>query len=190
MQDFKEIYQSTQLEKSHIEDDYDEFELANPGKRIAAYILNYLIGAVAYIPLIWGVVEIAGGYSGMNPESNIQPELSGFGIGLTMLGGVLILGFLIFQAVLMSKTGQSLGKRIMKIKVVDEEGENPGFKGVVLMREIVPNLALTVIAMIPFIGGIIQFGFWIACLVMLFLIDRNRQTLQDLIAKTYVVDAD
>lgn len=188
MQDFKEIYQSTQLEKSHIEDEYDEFELAGPGPRILAYLLNCLIGAVAYIPLIWGSIEIFGDYVNMNPESNIAPELSGFGIGLIVLGSVMILGFLIFQAVLMSKTGQSLGKRIMKIKVVDEEGENPGFKGVVLMREIVPNLALSVIAMIPFIGGIVQFGFWIACLVMLFLVDRNRQTLQDLIAKTYVVE--
>lgn len=189
MQDFKEIYQSTQLEKSNIEDEYDEFELASPGKRIAAYIINILIGAVAYVPLIWGGIEMVGDYSNMNPESNIAPEMSAFSAGLVLLGGVMIVGFLIFQAVLMSKTGQSLGKRIMNIKVVDEEGENPGFKGVVLMREVVPNLALSVIALIPFIGGIVQFGFWVACLVMLFLVDRNRQTLQDMIAKTYVVNA-
>ena len=58
------------------------------------------------------------------------------------------------------------------------------------MREIVPNLILTFVGMIPFIGIIAQLGFWIACLVMLFLVDRDRQTLQDMIAKTYVVDAE
>ena len=90
----------------------------------------------------------------------------------------------------MSKTGQSLGKRIMKIKVVNEDGDNPGFAGTVAMREIVPNLVLTVLGMIPFLGIIVQLGFWIACLVMLFLVDRDRRTLQDMIAKTYVVDAE
>lgn len=36
----------------------------------------------------------------------------------------------------MSKTGQSFGKRIMKIKVINLDGRNPGFVGTVLIREI------------------------------------------------------
>ena len=47
-----------------------------------------------------------------------------------------------------------------------------------------------VVGMIPLLGPIAQLGFWIACLVMLFLVDRDRRTLQDMIAKTYVVDAE
>ena len=78
----------------------------------------------------------------------------------------------------------------MKIKVVNEDGDNPGFVGVVALREIVPNIILMVVGMIPLLGPIAQLGFWIACLVMLFLVDRDRRTLQDMIAKTYVVDAE
>ena len=126
----------------------------------------------------------------MDPENPTAIEPSGFALGMIGLGGILILAYLIFQAVLMSKTGQSLGKRIMKIKVVNEDGDNPGFAGTVAMREIVPNLVLGVVGLIPFLGAIAQFGFWVACLVMLFLVDRDRRTLQDMIAKTYVVDAE
>ena len=126
----------------------------------------------------------------MDPENPTAIEPSGFALGMIGLGGILILAYLIFQAVLMSKTGQSLGKRIMKIKVVNEDGDNPGFAGTVAMREIVPYLVLGVVGLIPFLGAIAQFGFWVACLVMLFLVDRDRRTLQDMIAKTYVVDAE
>ena len=189
MTDLNNVYQSTQVD--YEPEGADEMELASPGKRIAAYLINGLIGSVAYIPMIWGAVSMSGSYAAaIDPENPVQMEPSGFAMGMIGLGSVLILAFLIFQAVLMSKTGQSLGKRIMKIKVVNEDGDNPGFAGTVAMREIVPNLVLTVVGMIPFLGIIAQLGFWIACLVMLFLVDRDRRTLQDMIAKTYVVDAE
>ena len=189
MTDLNNVYQSTQVD--YEPEGADEMELASPGKRIAAYLINGLIGSVAYIPMIWGAMSMSGSYAAaMDPENPVQVEPSGFALGMIGLGSVLILAYLVFQAVLMSKTGQSLGKRIMKIKVVNEDGDNPGFAGTVAMREIVPNLVLTVVGMIPFLGIIAQLGFWIACLVMLFLVDRDRRTLQDMIAKTYVVDAE
>ena len=189
MTDLNNVYQSTQVD--YEPEGADEMALASPGKRIAAYLINCLIGSVAYIPMIWGAVSMSGSYAAaIDPENPVQMEPSGFAMGMIGLGSVLILAYLIFQAVLMSKTGQSLGKRIMKIKVVNEDGDNPGFAGTVAMREIVPNLVLTVVGMIPFLGIIAQLGFWIACLVMLFLVDRDRRTLQDMIAKTYVVDAE
>ena len=189
MTDLNNVYQSTQVD--YEPEGADEMELASPGKRIAAYLINCLIGAVAYIPMIWGAVSMSGSYAAaMDPENPVQMEPSGFAMGMIGLGSVLILAYLIFQAVLMSKTGQSLGKRIMKIKVVNEDGDNPGFVGVVALREIVPNIILMVVGMIPLLGPIAQLGFWIACLVMLFLVERDRRTLQDMIAKTYVVDAE
>ena len=116
MNDLNNVYQSTQVD--YEDDDGEEMELATPGKRIAAYLINCLIGAIAYIPLVWGAFSM--GYSAsMDPENPMAREPSGFAIGMMGLGGLLILAYLIFQAVLMSKTGQSLGKRIMKIKVVN-----------------------------------------------------------------------
>ena len=189
MNDLNNVYQSTQVD--YEPEGSEEMELASPGKRIIAYLINCLVGAIAYIPMIWGAVSMSGSYAAaMDPENPVAIEPSGFALGMIGLGGILILAYLIFQAVLMSKTGQSLGKRIMKIKVVNEDGDNPGFAGTVAMREIVPNLVLGVVGLIPFLGVIAQFGFWVACLVMLFLVDRDRRTLQDMIAKTYVVDAE
>lgn len=188
MVDIEKAYESTQVD--YAAQDGDEMELASAGKRILAYIINCLIGAIAYIPLVWGAVSMYGGsYAAMETGDTSGVNASGFALGMVGLGSVLILAYLVVQAILMSKTGQSLGKRIMNIKVVNEDGDNPGFVGTVAMREIVPNLGLTVIGLIPFVGSIVQLVFWVACLVMLFLVDRDRRTLQDLIAKTYVVDA-
>ena len=52
MTDLNNVYQSTQVD--YEPEGADEMELASPGKRIAAYLINCLIGAVAYIPMIWG----------------------------------------------------------------------------------------------------------------------------------------
>ena len=43
---------------------------------------------------------------------------------------------IIAQWIMMSKTGQSFGKRIMKIKVINLDGRNSGFVGTLLIREI------------------------------------------------------
>ena len=105
------------------------------------------------------------------------------------ISGLLLLAYLIYQAVIMSRDGQSLGKKIMKIKVVDLDGYNPGFKGVVLMREIVFNIITSVLSLIPFLGVLVSFGVSIALLVMIFLDSNDRRTLQDMLAKTMVVKA-
>ena len=190
MNDLNNVYQSTQVD--YEDDGGEEMELTSPGKRIAAYLINYVINLVAAVPFIIGIYQAYSGYilAASSGASDVTPEISGTSLGMMGLGSVLMLAYYVVQAVLMSKTGQSLGKRIMKIKVVNEDGDNPGFVGVVALREIVPNIILMVVGMIPLLGPIAQLGFWIACLVMLFLVDRDRRTLQDMIAKTYVVDAE
>ena len=45
MNDLNNVYQSTQVD--YEPDGTEEMELASPGKRIAAYLINCLIGAVA-----------------------------------------------------------------------------------------------------------------------------------------------
>ena len=76
----------------------------------------------------------------------------------------------------------------MKIRVADLEGNNPGFVGTVLLREVVFNFVLSVIGMIPVLGGLVTLGVYVALVVMLF-IDRDRRTLQDILAKTIVIKA-
>ena len=48
----------------------------------------------------------------------------------------------------MSRDGQSLGKKIMGIRVLKSDGNNPGFEGTVLIREVVWALAVGVVVTI------------------------------------------
>lgn len=131
MNDFNNVYQSTQVD--YEDDGGEEMELASPGKRIAAYLINYVINLVAAaVPFIIGIYQVYSGYilAASSGASDVTPEISGTSLGMMGLGSVLILAYYVVQAVLMSKTGQSLGKCIMKIKVVNEDGDNPGFVGV------------------------------------------------------------
>jgi uncharacterized RDD family membrane protein YckC len=90
------------------------------------------------------------------------------------------LGLLIVQVVLLSTSGQSLGKRIVGIRIVRYEDEsNPGFVGAWLLRSLVPGL----IAAIPCFGMI----FSLVDIMCIFGVERR--CLHDLIAGTKVIDA-
>ena len=189
MQDMRNVYQSTQID---LNDDDMEVELATPWQRIGAYLINILIGGVLYLPMVFGVAIPA--YQNSVAQAQGLPVAADGGMSTgsaVMMGisGLLLLAYLIYQAVIMSRDGQSLGKKIMKIKVVDLDGYNPGFKGVVLMREIVFNIITSVLSLIPFLGVLVSFGVSIARLVMIFLDSNDRRTLQDMLAKTMVVKA-
>lgn len=114
-----------------------------------------------------------------------------------------LLIYAIFQFTQMSKTGQSFGKRLMGIKVIGIDGQNPGFVGTVLLREGVYNIIIQIISAIflLILANVFNFShiginalYWISiysfpftCLIMLFLKNINYRTLQDHLAKTIVI---
>ena len=127
------------------------------------------------------------------------------GLGLVM---VLYLIYGGIQLYFMCKYGQSIGKKLMKIRVVRENGDMAGFVHNVLLREVAYGLICSVIMMVLMGIFVAVFGVeansgvamvidvllqivsylpTLACFIMLFMESRNRQTLQDLLAKTYVV---
>lgn len=171
MQDFRDIYDAP----AEVDEEFEvEAELADPGQRILAYLINQLITILLIVPFI-----LIGVMSAKKSSDNI--------ILFAGIGGLLLLIYGIYQIVIMSKDGQSLGKKIMKIKVVNEEGENPGFVGTVLVREIAFNVILSILGLVPFVGSFIGLIVWFVMLVMLFSVSKDRRTFQDMLAKTYVV---
>lgn len=154
-----------------------EVELATPWQRIGAYLLNNLIGML--IIVLGGVI----GYIIHGPIIYL----------LLIYCLIPYFIFLIYQAVSMSKTGQSLGKRIVGIKVISLDGAPIGFATIVLMREVVFNLIISIISAIlaalssDLVSNVFGIVIWIACLVMLFQNASWRRTLQDYLAKTIVV---
>jgi uncharacterized RDD family membrane protein YckC len=103
----------------------------------------------------------------------------------------------------MSKTGQSFGKRLMGIKVIGIDGQNPGFVGTVLLREGVFNIINKIISVIvvfifvhlfnfPEIAAEFLFTYLLPfiCLIMLFRKSTNQRTHQDYLARTIVIKAE
>lgn len=90
--------------------------------------------------------------------------------------GIYVVLMLLFQAILIFRTGQSLGKKIMKIQIVDAE---TGGK-VNLMR------GFTLRSVIFIILNFIIFPF-ITIIDHLFALGTKRQTLHDKLAKTKVI---
>ena len=204
MDDLNSIYHSTQVAMAATEDDGDELELASPAQRIVAWLINRVIEIALLIPIIGVVIALLWQTRGSSDPSLLMTSMMG-SLGLV---GLLYLIYAGVQVYLMSKYGQSIGKRIMKIRVVGEDGDKAGFVRNVLLREVAYGLICMAIMLgigmvvgLLFgssdnlmanlaVNGMVEFISYIptiVCLVMIFMESRNRQTLQDLLAKTYVV---
>ena len=194
MNDFK--IQEHQQAENLLHDETVEVDLASAGSRIGAALLNGVFNLLAYIPLIVAIVQ-EGGY---NTRAQGLEKLSTDDTGLMgWLMGVLVYG--IVQIFYMSRDGQSLGKKVLGIRVLKTDGQNPGFLGTVLIREIGYGLVLFLISVgIGMLGvlmggenlgdilvNLVQFGASGACVVMLFQMKNDRRTLQDMMANTVVV---
>lgn len=137
--------------------------LASRSSRLSAQIVDGLIGfgiaLLLYTPLMMGSL----------PESSV-----GMGAMLFWLFGMFALA--IYQMFLLSRDGQSLGKKAMKIRIVryDDDG-NPGFGRAVGLRLFVNAL----IGLVPFY----------AIVDLLFIFGSERRCLHDYIAGTKVIEA-
>ena len=154
-------------------------ELAPPWKRVTAYLINYVIYYfIFYISL--HVYNFQTDYESNYSQNIINPfELWIFADYRTdkpirsifsflfmddeFEGGVHqplriflyiilpLLIYVVFQFIQMSLTGQSVGKRLMKIKVIKKNGEKAGFFNAVLVREIFYTF-ITLILLFKLVG--------------------------------------
>ena len=188
MRDFNQSTDTPDIPFSFGQTDEIEVDLASPWARMGAVVLNWLFGFLASTPLLGATFFVM-----KNIEQNGSVI---FALPLAML---IPLVYGIWQIVQYSRYGQTLGKKIVGIRVIREDGSNPGFMGVVL-REGVYNiilLAITLLIALPLgltsknviniyiYGWILMFASLI-CVVMLFAVP-DRRTLQDMLAKTVVI---
>ena len=121
---------------------------------------------------MWAAILISPSRPGETPGTAV-----GVGIAIAVL---YFLAGSIYLFVMLSTRGQTIGKRIMKIRVEKTDGSPPGFVVAVLLREIV-NL---IICCIPLVGTIY------ALVDALFVFRPDSRCLHDHIASTGVVMAD
>lgn len=135
------------------EGQYDSFALAAPTSRFAAYLIDILILGIISVFTVYAAFMIA-------EKSWDMSVATPYGIK------VFILAYVLYFIVLTAHTGQTLGKKLLRLQVVAQSGENIGLKAAVI--RLIVNLIL--------IGSIWAF------------IDSNRQTWHDKVAKTFVVN--
>lgn len=178
--DYHQAYQSTAIDNSEDDFEEDEMELADPWQRILARLIDYAFS----LPFagLGGFLFFFAFFDFVNKPHSPGSEY--------WMLGYLVLPIAIgaaIQAVFMVRSGQSIGKKMIGIRVVNAEGELPGFARYVLLREGLFYIIMILLYFIPLLAEFIQFAWLVANLVLLFDPARNRQTLPDMLAKTYVV---
>ena len=158
-------------------------ELLDPGlakagraqRLLAILIDSMVIGVPAMflaiaLPAYQAYVERAGG----------QPAISnGALIGAMAVFGIFVIGYVAYQFYWIWKNGQTLGKKIMKIKIVRVDGSRASFPRIFFLRAMLPG----VFGVIPVLG--ILFSLTDA----LFIFGEPQRCVHDYLADTIVVNA-
>jgi len=149
-------------------------ELAGRGARLGAAIIDMIIMLVVLIPVMF-----IGGYFDMINEAMATGAQPGLATGL-MWNLISIVIFVVLQFFPLNASGQTWGKKVLKVKIVDMQGNKPDMTKLMGIRYVL----VYAISCIPFIGGILY-------LINVLMIFRNdRRCAHDLIAGTKVVHAD
>lgn len=147
--------------------DESSSELAPRGRRLLASIIDSLIVGVVTVPVMY----LTGGFDGVSEGQ--QPSF----LYALIIGFVSIAVFLAINFNLLKSSGQTVGKRALKIKIVTLDGELPEVGNHLLKRYAVFMLS----GQIPFIGQ------YLSLINVLFIFGRERRCVHDHIAGTKVV---
>ena len=154
------------------------FTLGGKVERLAAYIIDSLIAFLSMIPLgsqfFTAVNDFSAGSIDSINSLTIE-NTNNFTLGIFLI----ILQFII-QGYLITTRGQSIGKIVMSLRIVNSiDGTNPGFIKAFLVRFILSQI----ITSIPYLGVIYFFA------DPLFIFRSDRRCIHDLMANTIVVES-
>jgi uncharacterized RDD family membrane protein YckC len=143
--------------------------LADRGIRLGACILDYAWIVVAVIPLAVMLPFI-------DAKSNEPPVLI---LAMMALLSVAVIAYVIYNMVLIHRHGQTLGKKILNIKIVRPDGSRCSLRRYIFLRYIPIGL----LSNIPFLGLLVAAG------NPLMIFREDRRCGHDFIADTIVVTA-
>jgi uncharacterized RDD family membrane protein YckC len=156
---------------------YNQRPLANRWIRLVAAILDTIFATICLAPALFmiGAAAVSGSLTGNQGEAEAAVLLAA--LPLLLIGFLVVL---VVQVWLLTTRGQTLGKLLLKIRIVRFDNEaNPGFVRAVLLRVIVP----AIISCVPLLGSV--FGIVDVC----FIFRDDHRCIHDLIAGTKVVTA-
>ncbi len=156
----------------------EQLVLAGRGRRLGAVLLDGLLFFFVCLPGFAWLISSFGGlqHDSMDHASPVETLTRLAAPLLLVLVPLLVL--LVYQTWLLSARGQTIGKRLLGIRIVRMNGENPGFMHAVMLRSFVMQL----LGAIPFVGPIISI------VDPLLIFRADRRCLHDLLADTQVVE--
>lgn len=137
-------------------------DLAGRGARLSAAFVDGVIQTFLAVAFI-NPIEAAG----ISDESGL------------VLEAIVICAYLAVNGYFLARDGQTLGKKLVGIKIVRTDGRKAGLGRIVGLR----YLPLGMIGVIPLLGGLI------GAVDALFIFRASRQCLHDQLADTIVVNA-
>lgn len=147
---------------------------ATPGKRLGAVILDVLFLFCAILP---SVVAI-----GLERSATFPATLKDGDVAASIGGAISFIGLVVWLAwslALLHQGGQTLGKRVLRIRVVRSNGSRASLPRLILLRFLVSIVLLT----LPYAGHLC----FLADSAML--LGKSRQCLHDRTADTIVVSS-
>jgi uncharacterized RDD family membrane protein YckC len=160
------VYSTPQAQLVDQVDD-SEKPLASRWARLGASIIDSIIMLVIILPVMY----FTGGFEGM--MEGVQP-------GFVYSFGIAVLGIIVFFAInyrYLVTNGQTIGKKVLEIKIVDLNGNVPVFQPQLVIRYAVYMLP----GQIPVVGQIFSI------INILFIFGKEKRCIHDLVAKTKVV---
>ena len=168
-----------------------QLDLASIGSRIAAKLVDTLLMVLASSPLFISLYNspnfdklLKWAEAGQTRLTSAQQMelMSALPEHILLLTNILVWGLMIAQVLLLMRRGQTIGKMIMGIRILDRQSNAiPRFFNLIIMRGLFTTLAYSLS-----IFGLVVL---VIDLVMM-LTSKERLSLHDKIAKTYVVRAD
>lgn len=142
--------------------------LAHPGRRLVASIIDGLILTAVFMPPL---VLYFGGFSAYSTAvtASFLSQLAVLTISTVI--------YLLINGYFLARDAQSIGKKIMRIKIMRTNGEKADFMRIVVRRFLPVQLSSLVPVVGPFLGLI----------EVLFIFRASRKCLHDDIADTIVV---
>jgi uncharacterized RDD family membrane protein YckC len=150
-----------------IEDDPSIIELAGRGQRLGAAILDAIFIMVFTVPIMYATGIFDYSKNGQSPPFTLM-------LGMTMISFII---FIVMHGFFLKRNGQTLGKKIVGIRIAGLDDGIPPFQKLIFLR----YLPINCVTLIPVVGQILPL---IDCL---FVFRSDRRCIHDLIASTKVV---
>lgn len=166
--------------KAEVSDATEEHvvEQASRGSRLGAALLDALVGFVVGLPILYSVIPAAIQGRG-NPSEMSSLIMASMIGGAAALSGVLAIAWIVITFILVKRNSQTIGKKIVGIKVARSDGSHASLGRIFWLRNVVNALP----SVIPFVGN------FYSLIDHLFIFGGKRQCLHDKIADTIVVRA-